>query len=1023
MRSIAAILPALFALLPVNPALGEVVSQPRVRLQVAYDVDVVVAGGSIRAVGAALGAARGGASVVVLTDRPYLGEDLCADLRLFLKEESLAKDAAVKWLFPKGNKTTPLHIKTTLDRKLLETGVMFLTGSYPAEVVTDRGGRFAGITMVNRSGRQFVKARALVDGTRYALLARQTTIPFAPFKAGPYDLSMRVIGGDLVTGKPNLKGTDLGVQFTTLTHHERAGGYKGGPKNTYEYHYRARMDADTWPELCRAEQELKNLIMREGVIEHSERPSWHLGTVMDTGAVLAEWPGADAVDLKHFTHKAAAGVYVLGPYAALSKAAAARMAAVDQSLNVGKRLGAAAARAAKGLGPAKAEVFARTGDAKPLPFSLGERPGVLRTSGKTQYVTLGANAVPVLARYDVVVVGGGTSGAPAALGAAENGARVLVVEYLDELGGVGTAGLISKYWYGFGDGFTERINRAVHGRDAEKPKAAAKFHLSSNTWNIIKKAEWLRREIVTNRGEVWYRSFGCGAVKEGGKVRGVVVVTPFGRGVVLAGTVIDGTGNADIAAHAGAETQYSIDKSGHMSVQLAGHGKRDLGQNHENTCYALIDDCDAIDLWHLMLTERAYQAGRGKNPFDMMQMVDSRERRRIVSDTILKATDILAGRTFGDTVLRMRSNFDAAAFPSTELFFVKDMKGPAYACSVPYRCFLPKGVSGIIAVGLGAGIERDAMTLTRMQSCLQNQGYGMGIAAAMAARADGNTRAIDVKALQEGIVRAGIIPSEFANHKDSFPVSESEVSKAVESIAGMKRGVDHSRKPGAKTLEAYRSLAIVLTHPQSSLPLLKAGYRNSDAPDARANYARTLAIMGDATGLKLLVAEAKNTPWDKGFGWSARRETHNTYSEADRLVIALGHVEGPDVEGVLLDKARTLKPTSGYSHYRALAYALGRHKSAAFREPLAKLLKAPAFAGLVKTYRDLHEQRKVPPRKRAGSHRGTDDFNAAMKELVAAGMLYTCGDHAGLGRKVLEKYRNEIHGHMHRYARAFLERK
>ena len=42
----------------------------------------------------------------------------------------------------------------------------------------------------------------------------------------------------------------------------------------------------------------------------------------------------------------------------------------------------------------------------------------------------------------VVVVGGGTSGAPAAIGASRSGARTLLIEYMDELGGVGTAGLV-----------------------------------------------------------------------------------------------------------------------------------------------------------------------------------------------------------------------------------------------------------------------------------------------------------------------------------------------------------------------------------------------------------------------------------------------------------------------------------------------------------------------------------------------------------------------------------------------------
>ncbi len=55
-------------------------------------------------------------------------------------------------------------------------------------------------------------------------------------------------------------------------------------------------------------------------------------------------------------------------------------------------------------------------------------------------ITMPALPIPILAQMDIVVVGGGTSGACAAIGAARQGARVLVIEYQEALGGVGTVG-------------------------------------------------------------------------------------------------------------------------------------------------------------------------------------------------------------------------------------------------------------------------------------------------------------------------------------------------------------------------------------------------------------------------------------------------------------------------------------------------------------------------------------------------------------------------------------------------------
>ena len=55
-------------------------------IPVAYDVDVVVVGGSTAAVAAAAQAAKDGAKVFLAAPRHYLGDDMCATYRLGLAE-------------------------------------------------------------------------------------------------------------------------------------------------------------------------------------------------------------------------------------------------------------------------------------------------------------------------------------------------------------------------------------------------------------------------------------------------------------------------------------------------------------------------------------------------------------------------------------------------------------------------------------------------------------------------------------------------------------------------------------------------------------------------------------------------------------------------------------------------------------------------------------------------------------------------------------------------------------------------
>ena len=53
--------------------------------------------------------------------------------------------------------------------------------------------------------------------------------------------------------------------------------------------------------------------------------------------------------------------------------------------------------------------------------------------------------IKVAGQYDVLVAGGGIAGVSAALAAARNGAKVILVEKLCMLGGLATAGLVAFY--------------------------------------------------------------------------------------------------------------------------------------------------------------------------------------------------------------------------------------------------------------------------------------------------------------------------------------------------------------------------------------------------------------------------------------------------------------------------------------------------------------------------------------------------------------------------------------------------
>jgi hypothetical protein len=88
-----------FAFAPPLFAATKMANQSARNIPIAYDVDVVVVGGSTAAVASAVAAAEQGAKVFLAAPRPYLGEDLCATYRLWLEPDEVPSDPLAKELF------------------------------------------------------------------------------------------------------------------------------------------------------------------------------------------------------------------------------------------------------------------------------------------------------------------------------------------------------------------------------------------------------------------------------------------------------------------------------------------------------------------------------------------------------------------------------------------------------------------------------------------------------------------------------------------------------------------------------------------------------------------------------------------------------------------------------------------------------------------------------------------------------------------------------------------------------------
>ena len=868
----------------------------------------------------------------------------------------------------------PLHIKKTLDEMLLAAGVQYLFGCFATDVLRDATGAPCGIVMANRAGRQAVLAKTLIDATDRAWVARMAGARFRPYPKGLHAFERVVIGGEKRTGD----GVACEQVAPGLTAVQRGRGSSySEPHGIFHYTLRLPMNDGSYASWAAAEQLARDMTFSPGQQFSSDvlfelPPDPMHGQASGTG----EWPGVEKLELASFRPADVKRLFVLGGCADIPRPWAAKLLRPLALMDAGARIGAAAAAEAKAAAASKGAHVAATHPAPATKADVMETLVGVRPVQALPTLPSKERGLPVLGRYDVVVIGGGTGGAPAGIGAARQGAKTLVVEILHGLGGVGTLGHISKYYWGNRVGFTKSVP-------------------GGGSWAVEDKAEWWRAQVREAGGDIWFASCGCGAYVEDGTVKGAIVATPEGRGVVLAKVVVDSTGAADIAAAAGSPTVYTDGSD--VAVQGTGLPPRRLGASYTNTDYTLTDETDMVDVWHLFVHAKAKYG----EAFDAGQLIDTRERRRILGDFIISPLDQINSRTLPDTIARSYSNFDSHGYTVHPYFALRFPTKKGFYCDMPYRAFLPKGLDGILVTGLGVSAHRDAVPVIRMQPDVQNHGYAIGVAAAMVAKAGCPTRKLDIKALQRHLVKVGNLSESVLTDKDSYPMPKEQLLAAVQAIP-----------------DGYKGAAVLLVQPKQALPLLRQAYGKATG-DARLKYAHLLGMMGDATGLSDLVDKVEDTPaLDQGWNYRGMGQFGASMSRLDSYIIALGRVGDRRATPAVVSKLRLLNADADFSHHRAIARALSKLRDPAAAPIIAEALKRPGMGGhAVPSVDAAVKVQKASP----GGTNAVKPRREALRELFLAAALYQCGDQNGLGEQILKEYTRDLRGHFARFAHAVLQ--
>jgi len=956
------------------------------RIPVAYDVDVVIVGGSTAAVSAAVATARKGASVFVAAPETYLGEDLCGTYRLWAENENVTGTSLGKKIFGDGL-PTPMHVKKTLDNELIENNISFLYSSYVTDIISDEAGNPAGVVIANRSGRKAVKAKVIIDATPRGLAARLAGIRFMNYPAGKQEFKYIVVGNQ----SKNIPGAQVRqlpqpVVFRDNTYH------------ALEYTLQLEMNDSSWQSFCRAEQEARDLTWDPDQVDASDLlfqvpPDYIIGQKRWNRPYLDN----EAINLRVFQPLKTERFFVLSGSADLNRHAAEALLQPGTMIRLGERIGEAAANMLSVIPTPQKFIIKEKPAQQFIPGDVGEILKGLRPSLNLGELEAESTCLPILGSYDVVVMGGGTAGAPAGIGASRHGAKTLVLEYLHGLGGTGTLGMIGRYYHGYREGYTHEVDngtRAIGGSNLRQ-----KTRLDE--WVFDWKTEYFRQEIRKAGGEIWFGVLGIGAYVSDGTVKGVVVATPEGKGIVLAHTVIDSTGSADIAIAAGARYVYTDGLS--VAVQGSGLPPKNPDDYYNNTDWTFIDDTDILDVWRTFIIAKE----KFEFAYDIGKLPQTRERRRMIGDYTVSVLDVYNERTYPDTFSIHVSPFDSHGFTEDPFF---SLKPPAHGgidvtAYVPFRSLLPEGIEGIAVTGLGASAHRDAMPVIRMQPCLQNQGYAMGWATALAAANNQKIRYIDLKCLQKGLVEIKNLPESVLTFRDNYPPSMKQIQQAAKTVVNDLEGLE-----------------ILLWDTERSIPVMEDTFHLSQNAEHRLVYARILGMLGNPTGWEVLRQSVdKYEEWDDGWNFRGMGQYGKSISYLDSLIIALGRTKKPEAIPSIIRLAKKLTPESEFSHFHAVSIALETIASYEGAEVLYQLLQMPGVTGHAMP--DIETARKLTPiSKTQVSHYGEDTTrNNSLRELILGRALFKVGDFNGLGKQILETYSKDLRGHYYRHASGVLQ--
>ena len=417
-------------------------------------------------------------------------------------------------------------------------------------------------------------------------------------------------------------------------------------------------------------------------------------------------------------------------------------------------------------------------------------------------------------KYEIIVIGGGFSGVAAAISAARQGKKVLIIEKSNALGGAASINLVNpfmKYRTKNNGEYVDLSAGIFKEITNELEKLCGYYQKQTAYGNRVFNEEVLKlimnRMVLASGAEILFHSFLSDVEMDGETIKSVTISTKSGNIKFESEIFVDATGDADLAYMSGCPTQHGRDdglcqpmtlcfRVGNVNTekffasreeidklykQYQSEGKitnprEDVlsfknvtpGVVHFNSTRVVkLDPVNVFDVTKAEIISREqvfelynflkenFECFKNAEVMSTALSIGIRESRMIVGKYVLNQDDLISCTKYDDSIARGNYDIDIHSpdGSGTSHYFFKE--GEYY--TIPYRCLLPQKVHNLIVTGRCISTTHEAQASIRIMPIVCCLGEAAGNAAALAVESNVYPSDVNIKELQKRLIDNGAV--------------------------------------------------------------------------------------------------------------------------------------------------------------------------------------------------------------------------------------------------------------------------